>query len=202
MTSSRSFFANCTTESARGPRIALAAELTEAEVLAVVGGDRTESTVLAWDDARDDLRARTEIRAGALVLGTTDGPAPAGEAATAALVERVRATGGSVLRWTDAARTLQARLGFLHGQDPDRWPDVSDAALLATLDQWLAPLLPGATARRDLQHVDLVAALRTRLDHGSVRDLDRLAPTAFAASSQSTKSGRFSSNTPIRCPRP
>ena len=165
----------------RGPRIALAAELTEAEVLAAVGDDRTETTVVAWDDQRDDLRARTEVRSGALVLRSTDGAAAPGEATTAALLDRVRATAGSVLRWTAGARVLQGRLAFLHGQDPGRWPDASDAALLATLEDWLAPLLPGAVGRRDLERADVTAALRTRLDHAAARDLDRLAPTSFAA---------------------
>lgn len=165
----------------RGPRVALAAELTEVEVLAAVGDDRTETTALAWDGERDDLRARTEVRAGALVLSATDGPPAPGEATTAALLDRVRATGGAALRWTDGSRALQGRLAFLHQQDPERWRDVSDPALLATLDDWLAPLLPGATGRRDLERVDLAGALRTRLDHAATRDLDRLAPTTFAA---------------------
>jgi len=165
----------------RGPRIALAAELTAAEAAAAIGSDVTEVAVVEWDTARDDLRARTEVRSGALVLDSIDGPAPPGPGTTAALVARVQATGGASLRWTPAARTLQGRLGFLHDRQPGTWPDVSDAALLATVDDWLAPLLPGATSRRDLERIDLVRALRSRLDHRALGDLDRLAPTSFAA---------------------
>ena len=168
-------------DAGRGPRIASAAELAAAEVRAAVADDVTEVAVLAWDDQRDDLRARTEVRAGALVLDATDGPAAPGPATTAALVDRVRTTDGAVLRWTPAARSLQGRLAFLHGLRPDAWPDVSDAALLATADDWLAPLLPGATGRRDLERIDLTTALRTGLDHAARQALDRLAPTSFPA---------------------
>ena len=163
------------------PRIATAAALTADEVRRLVGDDVQTTTVVQWDIERDDLRRRTEVRSGALVLSTSDGPASAGPDTTAALVARVAVTEGAVLNWTPAARALQARLAFLHSRDPARWPDPSDGALLASLDDWLAGLLPGATSRRDLERVDLVGALRAQLDHARLRDLERLAPTSFAA---------------------
>ena len=180
----------------RGPRIALAAELSEAEVEAAVGTDVTEVAELAWDAGRDDLRAHTEVRAGALVLDAVDGPPPPGPATTDALMARVRATDGAVLRWTPAARTLQGRLAFLHGLQPETWPDVSDAELLATVDDWLAPLLPGATSRRDLERVDLTSALRAGLDHHARQALDRLAPTLFPAADGRTIAIAYDDGTP------
>ncbi|MCU1357563.1 MAG: putative ATP-dependent helicase [Acidimicrobiales bacterium] len=164
-------------------RITTAAPVDAKDVRAAVGDDVESVTTVAWDATRDDLRSRTEERSGALVLSSSDGPAPAGEATVDALVERVAETGGGALRWTPAARALQGRLAFLHGVDPGRWPDTTDAALLAGLDDWLRPLLPGATGRRDLERVDVAAALRSRLDHRSAREVDRLAPTSFVAAS-------------------
>ena len=164
-----------------GPRLALAAELTADDVREAVGDDVEERSTIVWDEARGDLRARTEVRSGALVLEAAEGPAPAGEEATAALLEQVRATGGALLAWTPGARALQGRLAFLHDVQPGSWPDVSDAALLATLEAWLAPMVPGATGRRDLERVDVANALRSPLDHGARQALDRLAPTSFAA---------------------
>ncbi|MCU1371488.1 MAG: putative ATP-dependent helicase, partial [Ilumatobacteraceae bacterium] len=180
----------------RGARIALAAELSEADVRTVVGADRTETSVLHWDEQRDDLRARREVRAGALVLEASDGPAAPGAATTAALVERVRATDGTVLRWTPSARSLQGRLAFLHRTDPAAWPDVSDAALLATLDDWLGPLLPGAVGRRDLERVDLTTALRSGLDHAARQAVERLAPTSFTAADGRTIAIAYDDGTP------
>src|SRR5690606_7667231 len=58
-------------------------------------------------------------------------------------------------------------------------PDVGDRALLATLDEWLAPMLPSATSRADLARVDPGALLVARLDHRARRHLDRLAPATL-----------------------
>ncbi len=158
-------------------RIRTAAAFDEVDVRALLGAEVETVTTTTWDSDRDDLRQRIETRAGALVLATSVGPAQAGEEATDALVERVRATGGSVLGWTSGARALQARMRFLHGVDPARWPDVADAALLETLATWLAPFLTGARGRSDLAGIDLVRVLRAGLDHRGLLDLDRLAPT-------------------------
>jgi ATP-dependent helicase HrpB len=161
-------------------RIRTAAALDATDVRALVADEVEEVTTVAWDDGRDDLRRRTEVRAGAIVLDTAEGPATAGPATTAALLDRVRATAGGVLSWTDGARRLQQRLAFLHRHEPDRWPDVSDRALLDDLDTWLGPHLVGATGRRDLARVDVARCLRTRLGHALVGDLDRLAPEHVA----------------------
>lgn len=173
------FLAVADLESGTGDgRIRTAAALDAHDVRSLLVDHVQAVTTVAWDEARDDLRRRTETRAGALVLATTDEPAEPGEATVDALLDRVRATGGAALRWTDGARELQARLRFLASLEPDRWPDVSDEALLDDLDRRLAPYLVGATGRRDLEAVDLTVVLRAGLAHADGRDLDRLAPRA------------------------
>jgi len=150
-------------------------------------GEVTEATTLTWDRTRDDLVARVTRRLGALDLGTHDRrPAP-GPATTAALVQRVKAGRLTALRWTPAARSLQARLAFLHRHlATEGWPDVSDRALLAELDAWLVPLLAGATGRAHLEAVDLTPVLRGWLDWQQAASLDRLAPKALALPSGRT----------------
>jgi ATP-dependent helicase HrpB len=159
-------------------RIRLAAGLDTAD-LEVLAAGAEESVTVTWDAARDDLRARAERRLGALVLAASDLPAPAGPATTAALVGRARATRLGLLRWTTKARHLQQRAAFARRALGDTWPDLSDAALLATLDDWLAPHLAGATARADVEAVDVAAALRARLGARLARELDRVAPESL-----------------------
>ena len=145
-----------------------------------------EATTLTWDRSRDDLVARVTRRLGALDLGTYDSrPAP-GPATTAALVRRVKATKLAALRWTPHARSLQARVGFLRRHHGEEWPDLADAALVAHLDTWLAPLLAGATGRADLEAVDMAKALRGRLTWEQSASLDQLAPPALALPSGRT----------------
>ncbi|HEX7134675.1 MAG TPA: ATP-dependent helicase HrpB, partial [Iamia sp.] len=156
-------------------RVRIAAAVDEADVLALGAADVESRSVVTWDEERDDLRAVTERRLGALVLARSEGRASAGADTTAALADRVRSAGLGVLGWTDAARALQARAVFAAGRR-DGWPDLSDAALLADLDDWLAPVLGGARSRRDLERVDLVAALRARLGYPWLGQLDAIAP--------------------------
>jgi len=176
-------------------RIVTAAGLDLDEVLAV-GGDAVEDVeVVAWD--RDDLRSRRERRLGALVLSSSVGPAPAGSATEEALLERVAASGLGVLRWTDGARAMQARIGFLARERPDDdWPDVSDAALLASLPDWLGPRLGGALSRADLQRVDVTGALLDLVGHHRRAKIDRLAPTSVEVASGRSVSISYSGEAP------
>lgn len=162
----------------RNGRIRLAAPLALDELLAVAGDRIVEHTRVDWDTERDDLVARVERQLGRLRLGTVERRPEPGLPTTTALLDRVRATGLAVLPWTEASRSLQARILFLRAVLGEPWPDVSDAALRRTLDDWLSPLLVGATGRDDLDRIDLTGVLRGHLPPQLPSQLDRLAPEA------------------------
>ena len=122
-------------------RIRLAAAVDADEVIAAFGPDISERRTVEWDTDRDDLVESVERRLGAIQLGRRTGRPEPGEQTTAALMARVRSTELRVLRWTDAARSLQQRVAFLHRSLGDPWPDWSTSALVSTLDEWLAPYL-------------------------------------------------------------
>jgi ATP-dependent helicase HrpB len=164
-------------------RIRLAAGLDRAEVEEAFADAIEEVVTLAWDEDRDDLRTRSEHRVGSIVLAADEGPAAAGDAATAALLDRVRATRLGVLVRRDADRVLQARVGFAREAIGGEWPDVGDDALLASLDEWLAPRLVGATGRRDLERIDLGNVLRDLVGRHRVHELDRLVPMSVTVAS-------------------
>ncbi|MFN8040429.1 MAG: ATP-dependent helicase HrpB [Acidimicrobiales bacterium] len=166
-------------------RILVAAALDEADLVAAAGDHLAVVERLGWDDGRDDLRVRRERTIDRLVLATTEGPAEPGPATTAALVDRVRRHGLDELAPAGAARALQARAAFARRVLGDDWPAVDDDALLADLDDWLAPRLLTATRRADLRRVDLTAVVRERLGHHRVAELDRLVPTTLT-----TRAGR------------
>jgi ATP-dependent helicase HrpB len=162
----------------RNGRIRLAAPLDPAQLDDVAGHRVDEHARIVWDRDRDDLVARVERRLGRLRLGVVERRPPPGTATTAALIDRVRSTNLAALPWTDAARSLQARVAFLRAVLGEPWPDVADGALRRRLDAWLAPVLTaaGATGRADLERVDLVRALRAMVPAALMGDLDRLAP--------------------------
>ncbi len=160
-------------------RIRLAAAVDAAEVVAGFGPAIVEQRTVAWDADRNDVVASVERRLGAIRLGRqVERPGP-GPDTTAALLARVRLSQLDELRWTKAARSLRARVDFLHRAVGAPWPDWSIANLLATLDDWLAPYLTGATGRGDLQRLDLVTVLRSQLPWPEGAELDRLTPTGL-----------------------
>jgi len=105
------------------------------------------------------------------------------EAARAAMLAGVRELGIAALPWDRESRELQARIEFvrklsLPPADPAlAWPGMSDDALAATVDNWLAPWLDGVTRKEHLARVPLADALRALLMWQQQRQLDELAPT-------------------------
>ncbi|NNE11478.1 MAG: ATP-dependent helicase HrpB [Ilumatobacter sp.] len=157
-------------------RIRLAAALDGDDVALTLADDVDERVTLDWDGERDDLVERVERRLGSMVLGSiVRRPAP-GETTTAALMDRVRSTGLAVLGWSRASIDLRQRVDFLHRTVGEPWPDWSVEHLAATVDEWLAPYLPGATGRADLEQLDVAMVLRSQLPWPVGAELDDVAP--------------------------
>jgi len=84
------------------------------------------------------------------------------------------------LPWSDHARELRLRVNALRGWCPELGlPDFSDAALLASLDDWLAPYLAGKRRLDALQAAQLSEALAARIDFAQRRALDEQAPVSL-----------------------
>ncbi|MDX2194212.1 MAG: ATP-dependent helicase HrpB [Gemmatimonadales bacterium] len=157
-------------------RVFLAAPVTRAEVDELFGADVARAEEVSWDAEARAVTARRVERLGAIVLREVPIAEPDADAVAHALVEAIRREGLAVLPWSDGATRLRERLAFLHRLDGG-WPDVSDAALLDTLDDWLAPRLRGVRRLEGVGGVDLHAALLDRLEWAQRSALDRLAPT-------------------------
>ena len=65
---------------------------------------------------------------------------------------------------------------LLAAQFPGDWPEVSDQALLDTLETWLAPFMAGMKRWSDLASINLVQALNSLLDYPQQQQLEELAP--------------------------
>jgi ATP-dependent helicase HrpB len=143
--------------------------------------------VLAWNPRAELVEAKRERRLWSLVLAEKPLKSPAPDRVATAMIEGIRTMGLAALPWTDTARDLQARVAFLRrvGDERHAWPDLGDDALLAGLEDWLAPYLAGMTRRTHLANLDLVAALFARLDWKQRQALDELAPTHLTVPSGS-----------------
>jgi ATP-dependent helicase HrpB len=74
---------------------------------------------------------------------------------------------------------------FLRRFEGEEWPDLSDAALAARSDDWLAPALIDKTSLGQFSTDDLTEAVTTLLSWTLRRRLDAEAPTHFEAPSGS-----------------
>ena len=163
----------------RDARIRLAAPLERADLYAEFAPRLVSETRIVWDEREEAVSARRTVSLDALVLEDKPLPKPPPEAVRTAMLAGVRALGLEALPWEGEARALRARLEFVRASfdAPGAWPEVSDAALLAQLEDWLAPYLEGVTRREHLARVPLAQALAARLSYAQQRLLDESAPT-------------------------
>jgi ATP-dependent helicase HrpB len=119
------------------------------------------------------------------------------ERVRAALLEGIVRHGSACLPWTDAARQLQARVGFMHRLAPQDWPDLGDDALMTALQDWLSPWLDGMARLAHLKRLDLHAVLLAQLSWQQQRRLDELAPTHVRVPSGSRVRVDYGQQTPV-----
>jgi ATP-dependent helicase HrpB len=161
-------------------RILLAAPLDQVRVMAAFA-DQIVTEERLQPNRQGRLKAVRLKRLGKIVLEerAIDRPEPA--MIVMALLAQVRDEGLSGLGWGEAATGLRARVAFLRGLDGDVWPDMSDAALLSRLEDWLEPLLAGRSALAQVRDGALEAALKTLVPWDQQRRLDQMAPTHCVA---------------------
>jgi ATP-dependent helicase HrpB len=165
---------------AAATRIVLAAA-TDEEELADVAADRIETRdELVFDADARGVKARSVRRLGAFELRSDSRPVRAGEDASIVLANGVAQLGVAALPWSKAQLQMKSRVAFLRNSD-ESWPDLSDAALTADVDLWLAPYLAGKSRIADIDAPLLDHALSALLPRSLRQRLDAEAPTHFTA---------------------
>lgn len=147
--------------------------LFEAELSDLV----TEEKVLEWDDSQQRFIAERRYKVGSIIWCRESLADVAAEERQRALAQFIRRRGLELLPWEDHHRQWQARVQLLHKHQGEPWPEVSDTALLASVESWLAPYLTEVRKLDDLRRFDLGSALNTLLPWPLPQKLDELAPT-------------------------
>ncbi len=196
---------------AAASRILLAARLDIDDLEAIAGDRIETRDERAFDTKALAVRARRVRRLGAITLENEPLAVPSDLATAETLAAGLAKAGLARLPWTPAQQQLRDRVAFLRaatqtaakageesgengrygaahppsksaGASPgDDWPDLSDAALAATANEWLAPVLTGATRLSDITAEMLDQALSMLLPYQRQRQLDREVPTHFEA---------------------
>ncbi|RMF11653.1 MAG: ATP-dependent helicase HrpB, partial [Alphaproteobacteria bacterium] len=171
----------------REGRIFLAAPINREDIEALYPNLVRSEAVVRWDSRTQSVDARRVVRFEALELQAAPLASPDRTAITAAVLDGIRELGIGALPWDRETAALRARIAFCrhHDSRPDYWPEVSDEALLATLEVWLAPFLGDVTRAAEFNRVDLKSALLARLDWDRQQALDKLAPSHLGVPSGS-----------------
>ncbi|MDX2238065.1 MAG: ATP-dependent helicase HrpB [Hyphomonadaceae bacterium] len=160
-------------------RVLAAAALDVGAIEAAFGAAIETRIDIRFDEASGAVRARRTRRLGALVLSEGPLDAPPREAIAAALLREAQRRGAAALPWAERDAQVRARVALLRRLEPGAWPDWSDAAIDATMADWLAPALEDAQRWSDLADGRLGDALLQQLTYAQARDLDALAPPRF-----------------------
>ncbi|MGX9391329.1 ATP-dependent helicase HrpB [Nitrobacteraceae bacterium UC4446_H13] len=165
---------------ARG-RILLAAPITQAEIESRFAGEIASADEMWFDKDAMALRGRRRKRLHAITLAESPLQISPSEDSAKIFAEGLVAAGLDRLPWSKALMQWRGRVIFLRAAEGDAWPDLSDAALAATAESWLAPALYDKVALKDFPAGGLSDALMGLLPWELRARLDREAPTHFEA---------------------
>ncbi len=169
------------------PRDALilrAAPVDEARLRADFPDRFRQQDIVRWNSSKRALEARRESSFERIVLDSR----PAGQVnpahAARALTDAVRELGLDALPWTENLQQWRCRvMGLRHWMPELELPDLSDAALLTTLDHWLLPAFTGKTRLDALSEEELGEALKSDIPWNTRQLIDRHAPVRISVPS-------------------
>ncbi len=159
----------------REARIRQAIQISEGELREIFADQIAWQNRCEWSKRDGRVVARRQECLGAVVLDDRiwkDAPA---DSVTRAMLDGVRDLG---LRLSDAAKRFVARVELLRATGADL-PDMTETALMDTLEDWLLPHLTGVKTAADWKKFDALDALRARLDWNQMQVLDTKAPAHF-----------------------
>ncbi|WP_406217222.1 ATP-dependent helicase HrpB [Streptomyces decoyicus] len=178
-------------------RVRLAAVIDEETACAAARALYSSGEEVRWSDG--EVVARSVTRLGAIELAARPLSAPDPGLLRDAVVSGLRREGFGLLRWSAAAASLRQRMAFLHRELGAPWPDVSDAALLERVEEWLGVELGRARRRADLSRVDAGQALGRLLPwaSGDAARFEELAPERIEVPSGSRVRVDYSGEQPV-----
>jgi ATP-dependent helicase HrpB len=186
----------------REERIYLAADFDPALFDSVLAEQVRVVDQLDWDEREGVLLAERQRKVGELILSREPLTGLDETARSQALVNLVRRKGLELLPWTPELRQWQARVALLRqldmaSKDQSEWPDVSDAALLKSLEHWLMPYLGKVSRLSHFASLDLSSIVHNLLPWPLPQRLDELAPHHLSVPSGSSIRLDYSEQPPI-----
>lgn len=188
--------ADLTGRAAQG-RVLAAAEVTRQDIESELTHAIQRGAESFFEPQSGQVRARSVVRLGALMLEESPLARPTGAAAATGLADGVRQLGLSVLSFTKEAEQLRDRIGFLHRTVGEPWPAVDDESLIARLEEWFTPFQTGRTSLASVDAGSLMEGLKSLVPFEVRHDLARMAPTHFEAPTGQRHPVRYDGEEPV-----
>lgn len=161
----------------REARIRQAIQIGESAVRQLFPDQIGWVNVCEWSRRDRRVIARQREMFGAIALDDRIWKDAPSEDVARAMLDGVRDLGLDPPR-TDAARRFVARVALARDAGHDL-PDMSDAALMSTLESWLLPHLSDVRSAEAWKKFDLLGSLRAMLDWSQQALLDQVVPGRF-----------------------
>jgi ATP-dependent helicase HrpB len=169
----------------RDARIRIAAPVSATTIESLFETEIQEGETATWDSRSRSVIARRQRRLNALVLDDAPAKNIPDDQIADALIDGIRDIGLDCLPWSqDATGWRRRALSFY--QSTGNGPDLSDGALLETLDEWLLPYLAGMSRLQHLRSLDMLVILKAQLDWSALQTMDKQAPSHFTVPSGSS----------------
>ena len=154
-----------------------------------------------WNHRKDRFVAERRRLVGSIQLSAEPLAEVPEKARSEALMGLVEKRGLDILPWNKNLQQWRSRVMLMHRVEQagsvNPWPDLSDEALLQSLDVWLLPYLGPVRRLEDFQNLDLKAILRAMLPWPLPLELERMAPERWAAPSGSSIAIDYSQQPPV-----
>ncbi len=177
-----------------GARIFKALSISQSAIEMLFSETRQWRQEIRWDNESGRLLGEETRGLGAIVIEKRALHKLPAQAIQAGLIAGLRQRG---LRWNDEDLQTIGRLRLLHRNLGGVWPDVEDAALLASLEHWLGPRLEGLSRLEQVDRLGLATCFVESLDWAQQQSLAKLAPTHLEVPSGSRVRLDYSQNEPI-----
>jgi ATP-dependent helicase HrpB len=179
--------------SLRGGSIYMAGAISDAD-LELILRRRSVSEQRLEIDPQGQLKAYRIKRLGVINLQSQPIPIEDIENPVERVNMLIRKHGVDAMGWNPRARSLQARLDFLHHSLGDPWPAVDDASLAESAHRWLEFNLPSPLTKNALSRVSMTSVLQSILPWELTSRIEELAPEHFTLPSGSRQRLRYASD--------
>jgi ATP-dependent helicase HrpB len=115
------------------------------------------------------------------------------------MLDGIRHMGIQCLPWDKETRAFQQRVQWLrrHSNSLENIPDLSDAALIASIEVWLAPFLDGVWKEEQLSTLSLLKIIQSQITRSVNQQIDLLAPSHLKLPSGSIAALDYSGDQPV-----